>query len=75
MTPRPGRRRVALMPDATPTTLHLELSLEAWPEPHGTLRDPHGREEAFHGFLGFAAALEALVGQAPVPTPHPDQEV
>ena len=76
MTPRPAWRKVLPMPDAT-IHLHLELSLEAWPEPRGTLRDEGGREHRFRGFLGFAAALESLVGTvAPASTTHttPAQE-
>lgn len=52
------------MPDTDPIRLALELS--AWPDPiEGQLRDSHGRLRTFHGWLGLAAALEALAGTAP----------
>jgi hypothetical protein len=52
-----------MTPDHDPIRLELELS--AWPEPvEGHLHDGHGRSRAFHGWLGLAAALEALAGAA-----------
>ncbi|MFL5845882.1 MAG: hypothetical protein ACJ762_14435 [Solirubrobacteraceae bacterium] len=51
------------MPDIDP--IHLALELSAWPDPiSGHLSDSHGRARDFHGWLGLAAALEALAGTA-----------
>lgn len=71
MTGRSAARRVRPMPDATTIRLALELSLEAWPEPRGSLRDEAGRVHPFRGFLGFAAALEEAVGTVVPASPQP----
>jgi hypothetical protein len=63
MTPRGASPMLRSMPDKNP--IRLELELATWPEPvAGSLRDAHGRTRTFHGWLGLAAALEALAGSA-----------
>ena len=61
----PAGRRLPPMPDADHLHLELRLDLGAWPVPVGSLRDALGHEQAFSGFLGFAAALEAMAGRVP----------
>jgi hypothetical protein len=69
MTRHRIRSMLPSMPDTTP--IRLELELAAWPDPvEGRLRDAHGRTRTFHGWLGLAAALEALAG--PVDGEEPD---
>jgi len=61
MTRRARAARLAEMPDPTP--IRLDLEIVAWPDPiEGSLRDGHGRERTFHGWMGLAAALAALAG-------------
>jgi len=64
MTGGAAHGRLLPMPDTDPIRLHLELV--AWPDPiEGLLRDGFGRSQASHGWIGLAAALEALAGTAP----------
>ena len=62
------------MPDTDHLRLELRLDLGAWPVPVGSLRDASGRERDFRGFLGFAAALEAMAGPEPADDPIHIQE-